>query len=96
MTGKPQPIWCDPPPQRPGGIWRVTLEPVTAQPGRWALVRTYRRHPSAVDAVRKLRQAVEGKGNVMIPPGRWEFVQRQVEPDTPEWGVWARYVDADA
>lgn len=83
--------WSEPPAER-GGMWRQTLAPVMDQPGRWALVRDYRRKPSAVDAVRKLRQAADGKGHVVIPPGEWEFVQRQMEPTTARWGVWARYL----
>lgn len=85
-----QPIWCDPPPAV-RSLWRELLDPVTERPGDWALVRTYGRHSSAVDAVRKLRLASRGGGNVVIPEGQWEFVQRPIERHKPEWGVWARY-----
>lgn len=84
-------IWCDPPPPT-RFVWHDVLEPLLAEPHRWALVREYDRYKSATDAIRALRRSAIGKGHVVIPPGRWEFVQRQIEEGQARWGVWARYL----
>jgi hypothetical protein len=64
-------IWEDPPANRPREVtdtaWVRRLEPLMAQPGRWARVLTChcRRAWEAVNHVRKAK--------TRKPPGRWEF-----------------------
>lgn len=94
--------WCDPPRRRPKvkrthaeamrdcRVWEPRLEPLVAEPGRWALVWDYSTHAQAVSIVRELRRAASGRRpRPVLPPGVWEFEQHALDG---RWGVWARYL----
>lgn len=48
---------------------------------------------SALDA-QNMASALR-RGRRQLPAGRWEFEGRQVQPDVPGWGVWARWLGPD-
>jgi hypothetical protein len=88
MTDNVQVRWEDPSGRRSQpGIWIERLEPVMAQPGRWARVLDCR-YARARTVANDLRH-----GKVRRPPGRWDFTSRGLGDG--QGAVYARYLGPD-
>jgi hypothetical protein len=84
------PVWEDPPRQSARtykGVWADRLSPLVDHPKRWARVAT-RSASSAYATVARLKNRT-----YVYPPGRWEFISRNVGDG--KWAVYARYLGAE-
>lgn len=82
--------WCDPPElgfagqNTKAGKWIRILEPLMERPGQWARVHVYEKSSQSRNTVSHLKRGIR-----LMPPGRWEFVSRQIDEG---FGVWAKYL----
>jgi len=77
--------WEDPPPSEYHGLgaprkWMPRLEPLMAEPGRWALVAEGLKTRLASKIVWALRSGEHG--TLALPPGRWDATSRKQEDGT--------------
>ncbi len=81
--------WEDPPPRHrsAAGVWFERLEPLLAQPKRWAIVYTAKN----TGAISKMQHILHRRG-VKMPPGQWVLAVRTVDG---EHRLYARYLGPD-
>lgn len=80
--------WEDPGPPTKGQerhtLWRDRLEPLKAQPGRWALLAEKPSRAAASTSFQNLRRRV-----LRVPDGDWEFTYRRRGEG---WALYGRYL----
>lgn len=69
---------------RPRTTWREALAPLLAHPGKWAKLAEYEREHVAQIMASNLRGGV-----LELPPGRWEFAQRDRRIYARHLGKWS-------
>lgn len=82
--------WEEPPRPGPKPEELLDIASLMPHPGRWARVRVYDKPTTATSTAMKAR-----KGEVKLPPGRWEFQATKNRPSVGHSALYARYVGPD-
>lgn len=82
--------WKEPPRSKTGrtGVWLPLLEALRERPGEWALLRSYSRRNSGVNAVTDLKR---GRATQTYDPKDYEFTTRSTSDGGVD--VYGRYLN---